>query len=43
MIPGWNGYGKKARGDLAGLILTAEVMIADVQNDKSDGGMGMAM
>ena len=29
--------------NIAGLILTTEAMIADVQEEKGDGGMGMGM
>ncbi len=44
MIPGWKGNGKKVGGDTAGLMLTTEAMIADVQHDKGGlGGMGMGM
>ena len=40
MIPTWNGNGKKAGTDLAGLMLTTEAMIAEVHDEKGDGGMG---
>ena len=53
MIPAWIGNGKKAGGDLAGLMLTTEAMIADILSEPRAvatgfsfggmGGMGMGM
>ena len=44
MIPRWNDNGKKAGGDIAGLMLPTDAMIADVQDDTGgEGGMGSGM
>ncbi len=40
MIPSWRSNERKTCADLAGLMLTTEAMIADVQEEKGDGGMG---